>query len=292
MTYYDSYVLSGNISRLILDIGVFLLSDKYKQAVRATGSIVCVGLDPDQTKLPEHLRDTSTPYFEFCRQIVDATAVNACAFKPQFAHFAAVGKEAELELLLHYIAAEYPNHLSILDAKRGDIGSTAAFYAQEAFARYKADAVTVNPYLGEEALTPFLAHSAHGIVVLCRTSNASSDELQNYGQPPVYEKVVEMVQRLNTDGQCMLVTGATHPEELASIRQLAPTLPFLVPGIGAQGGDLQAVMQAGLDAEGEGLLISSSRAIIYAGTDGQFASAAGQAAQALKNSIIEIKKSI
>ena len=254
--------------------------------------MVCVGLDPDEARLSKLVGEADQPYLAFCRAIVDATAPYVCAFKPQFAHFAAVGRTDELRSVCQYIKANYPQHILILDAKRGDIGSTAAFYAREAYEHYGADAVTVNPYLGEESLLPFLAFEQHGIVVLCRTSNPDSNWLQAVGEPTLYIRVAQKVTALNSKRQCMLVTGATYPEELAEIRQAVGDMPLLVPGIGAQGGDLAAVLRHGLDARGYGLLISSSRNIIYAGQEGDYAAAAGQAAEALRNEINEIKKAL
>ncbi len=193
--------------------------------------------------------------------------------------------------LIAYIRSEYPHIVVILDAKRGDIGSTATYYAQEAFDRYQADAVTLSPYLGYESVQPYLAYPDRGVVILCRTSNPDSNWLQNNPDdvPPIFERVAQRVAQWNSEGQCMLVAGATYPQELGQIRALVGDMPLLVPGIGAQGGDLQAVMQHGLDARGQGLLISSSRGILYAGQGEDFANAAAAAAEALKNSINEFR---
>ena len=268
---------------------------KLQRAWHQQQSLVCVGLDPDLDRIPAHIRSQPSPYFEFCRRIVDATAPHVCAYKPQFAHFGAAGAEAELQQVCEYIRSTYPDVLLILDAKRGDIGSTATYYAREAFDRYAADAVTVNPYLGYEGVAPYLEYEDRGIVVLCRTSNADSDWLQNDPSDavPVFEKVARRVLEWNDRQQCMLVTGATYPAELGFIRQIVGDMPLLVPGIGAQGGDLNAVLAAGLDSNGTGLLISSSRAILYAAADDRFADAAGDAAASLKdqiNSQIKISK--
>lgn len=254
--------------------------------------MLCVGLDPDPERMPESVLATPRPYFEFCRAIVDATASHACAFKPQFAHFAAAGREDELADLMAYIRDRHPGVIAILDAKRGDVGSTAAFYAREAFDRYGADAVTVNPYLGYESIAPFLEYREQGIIVLCRTSNADSDWLQarkTRGRP-VYLEVAERVAGWNEHGQCMLVTGATYPEELGTIRRVVGDMPLLVPGIGAQGGDLKAVLAQGVDGHGTGLVISSSRGIIYAAQGDDYADAAARAAEALKREINDFNK--
>lgn len=265
--------------------------DKLRRIWQQQNSLLCVGLDPDAERIPAHLQHSDAPYFDFCRAIVDATAAHACAFKPQAAHFAAVGREGELAELISYISSNHPDHVVILDAKRGDIGSTAAFYAQEAYRRYGADAVTLSPYLGYESVQPYLEYADKGIVVLCRTSNDDSDWLQNDPQDavPVYQRVAQRVSQWNSAGQCMLVAGATYPEELGEIRKLVGDMPLLVPGIGAQGGDLAAVMQHGVDRHGTGLLISSSRGILYAGSDEHFADAAGSAAEQLKDAINELR---
>ena len=263
---------------------------KLQHAWRHQNSLVCVGLDPDISRIPIHLQGSARPYFDFCREIVDSTAPYVAAFKPQFAHFAAQGREQELADLLAYITQQYPDHIALLDAKRGDIGSTAAFYAQEAYQRYGADAVTVSPYLGKDSIDPYLDYPGKGIVVLCRTSNPASDWLQNrlQDEEPLYAHVARSVAEWDS-GQFMLVCGATYPSELAEIRKLVGELPLLVPGIGAQGGDLEAVLRHGLDAQAEGLLISSSRGIIYAADSEQFAQAAGEAARALREEINKLR---
>jgi len=225
---------------------------------------LCVGLDPQIDRIPDALRSKHSPYFEFCKEIVDATHEFVCAFKPQAAYFSAVGAEKELEQLISYIKNIYPDIPVILDAKRGDIGSTAALYAQEAYKRYGADAVTVNPYLGFESIEPYMNYSDKGIVVLCRTSNAGSDWLQKdqADSIPVYQRVAQQVAEWNEAEQFILVTGATYPEELGRVRQIAGDMPLLVPGIGAQGGDIEAVVKSGLNKESTGLIISSSREIL------------------------------
>lgn len=263
---------------------------KLADAWRLHDSLVCVGLDPDMQRIPAHLHDHPTPYFEFCRQIVDACAPYVAAFKPQFAHFAAVGREQELTDLLHYITQQCPDHIALLDAKRGDVGSTASFYAQEAYTRYAADAVTVSPYLGRDSIDPYLQYPGKGVVVLCRTSNPASDWLQHRMQDeePLYAYVARSVAQWD-QGEFMLVCGATYPSELAEIRAIVGDLPLLVPGIGAQGGDLAAVLAHGLDAQGTGLLISSSRNIIFADNSESFALHAAAAAKELQADINSIR---
>lgn len=246
-------------------------------------TLLCVGLDPEPAKFPPHLSSTPDATFAFCRTIVDATAPLVCAFKPQIAHFAAIGAEAALERLIAHIHAAHPGIPVILDSKRGDIGSTAQHYADEAFHRYGADAVTVNPYLGRDSVQPFLDHADKGVIVLCRTSNPGSGEFQNLSVDglPLYRHVARRVaQEWNKHGNCALVVGATWPDELAQVRGDVGDMPLLIPGIGAQGGDVQAVMRNGATADGTGLILSSSRAILHASAGEDFAQAAALAARA------------
>jgi orotidine-5'-phosphate decarboxylase len=264
----------------------------FMDAVRTrwtdANTLVCVGLDPEPAKFPAHLRGDPDAVFTFLRAIVDATADLACAFKPQIAHFAALGAEDALRRLIAHIHAVHPGVPVILDAKRGDIGSTAAHYATEAFDRYGADAVTLNPYLGRDSVQPFLDRADKGVVLLCRTSNPGARDFQDLdcGGAPLYQRVAETIARdWNGNGNCLLVVGATWPEELAAVRALVGDLPFLVPGVGAQGGDVEAVVRAGRTAEGAGLLVSSSRAILYAGAGEDYADAARAAARALRDQI-------
>lgn len=260
------------------------LHERWQEA----DSLVCVGLDPDPARFPQSVRTHDDPIFEFCRAIVDATADEVCAFKPQIAHFAALRAEEALERLIAHIHATHPGIPVILDAKRGDIGSTAERYAIEAFERYRADAVTANPYLGRDSVAPFLEHSDKGVIVLCRTSNKGGGDFQNLDcdGEPLFLRVAETVaEKWNGNGNCALVAGATFPEELGRIRQRVNDMPLLVPGIGAQGGDIAAVLEHGLTSAGGGLIISSSRAILYASAGADFASAAHAAAQELRQEI-------
>jgi len=262
-------------------------------AWRRNDSLVCVGIDPEPAKFPAHLRDDPDAIFTFCRAIVDATAGLVCAFKPQIAHFAAHRAEGALERLIAHIHDAHPGVPVILDAKRGDIGSTAQHYAAEAFGRYRADAVTVNPYLGRDSVQPFLDHADKGVILLCRTSNPGSRDLQelvvsdtNGGGRKLYQHVAELVaNEWNGNGNCALVVGATWPEELADVRARVGDVPLLVPGVGAQGGDVEAIVRNGRTADGTGLMISSSRAILYASNGEDFADAARNAAQALRDEI-------
>jgi orotidine-5'-phosphate decarboxylase len=259
-----------------------------QQAWTGNDSLVCVGLDPEPAKFPAHLRDTPDAVFEFCRAIVDATADLVCAFKPQIAHFAALRAEDTLERLIAHIHAQHPGVPVILDAKRGDIGSTAQHYAAEAFERYRADAVTLNPYLGRDSIAPFLERADKGVILLCRTSNPGGADFQalDCGGAPLYLRVAETIARdWNGHGNCALVTGATWPEELGKVRAVVGNMPLLVPGIGAQGGDVEAVLRHGRSADGTGLLVSSSRAILYAGQGEDFAAAARAATSELRDTI-------
>jgi len=258
------------------------------QAASQNDSRVCVGLDPEIERFPIHLRTRSDAILAFNRAIVDATADLVCAYKPQIAHYAAVGAEEALLETIRYIRERAPGVPVILDSKRGDIGSTAEKYAKEAFERYGADAVTINPYLGRDSAEPFLQYADKGIVILCRTSNAGAREFQDLvvDGRKIYQIVAESVARdWNSRGNCLLVVGATYPEELADIRARTGDMTFLVPGVGAQGADVEKAVRNGRTAGGEGLVINSSRGIIYAGSGEDFAVAAGHATLELRDAI-------
>jgi orotidine-5'-phosphate decarboxylase len=263
--------------------------EKLRQAWLNTDSMLTVGLDPDPVRFPQELQNHPKAIFEFCRGIADATAPYACAFKPQIAYFASQGAEDQLEDLCAYLRENHPSLPIILDAKRGDIGSTAEHYAREAFDRYQADAVTVNPYMGTDTLEPYLARRDKGVIVLCRTSNPGGSELQfieSSDGTPLYLKVASLAaERWNAHDQCALVVGATFPEEIAKVRERVGDMPLLIPGIGAQGGDILATVKAGADSQGWGMMINSSRAILYAGADGNWRQAAAQAARATRDAI-------
>ncbi|WP_119394859.1 orotidine-5'-phosphate decarboxylase [Salinibius halmophilus] len=249
-------------------------------------TLVCVGIDPDIKRLPEHLR-SAEGLFEWGMNIIDATAPYACAFKPQIAHFAALGAEDILQDLIKHVHRMHPGLPVILDSKRGDIGSTAERYAREAFERFEADAVTVNPYLGFDGIEPFTEYQDKGVIVLCRTSNPSAAELQGLtlenGNKLYQQVAITACEKWNQNNNLALVVGATWPDEMGEIRQLVGDMPFLVPGLGAQGGDAEAVLQQGKTADGTGLMISSSRGIIFASEDETYAESAGQAAMALRD---------
>ena len=243
---------------------------KVRTASQNNDSLLCVGLDPDLARIPDSFSKAEYPIFAFNQCIIDATADLVCAYKPQIAHYAAASAEDQLALTFDYLSTHYPDIPIILDAKRGDIGSTAQMYAREAFERYGADAVTVNPYLGGDSLEPFLDYTDKGVILLCRTSNPGSADLQmlSVNGKPLYQMLAEKaVCEWNTHNNIALVMGASDPEAIGAVRQVVGDMPLLIPGIGAQGGDLKAVLDQGLTAEGGGLLINASRSILYAASD-------------------------
>ena len=254
-------------------------------AERQNGSLLCVGLDPEPSKFPAGMKGDASKIYDFCAQIVDATADLAISFKPQIAYFAAHRAEDQLEKLMAHMRRNAPHVPVILDAKRGDIGATAEQYAIEAFERYGADAVTLSPFMGFDSVQPYLKHHGKGAFLLCRTSNPGGDDLQNQrlasvdGQPLLYEHIAKLAQGpWNVNGQLGLVVGATYPVEIERVRSLAPTLPLLIPGVGAQGGDAVATIKAGY-RQSQGVtsgavIVSSSRAILYASSGPDFAQAA------------------
>jgi orotidine-5'-phosphate decarboxylase len=277
-----------------------LFTEQLAHAWSTQDSMLCVGLDPDPKQFPASIKGKGGAVLAFCREIVDATADVVCAFKPQIAYFAAHGAEDQLEQLIDHIHRQHPQVPVILDSKRGDIGSTAQQYAIEAFDRYQADAVTVNPYMGFDSVEPYLKYTNKGVIVLCRTSNPGGSDLQflevNEKDHTEKELLYQRVARLassqwNKTGQLGLVVGATFPEEIAKVRAIVGEMPLLIPGIGAQGGDIPATVQAGKvpNAPGTGMIINSSRAILYASQDGNFADAARQAAIATRDALRKAK---
>jgi orotidine-5'-phosphate decarboxylase len=259
--------------------------EQLQGAERQNGSLLCVGLDPEPSKFPASMKGDASKIYDFCAQIVDATADLAISFKPQIAYFAAHRAEDQLEKLMAHMRRTAPHVPVILDAKRGDIGATAEQYAIEAFERYGADAVTLSPFMGFDSVQPYLKHHGKGAFLLCRTSNPGGDDLQNQrlasveGQPLLYEHIAKLAQGpWNVNGQLGLVVGATYPVEIERVRSLAPTLPLLIPGVGAQGGDAVATIKAGY-RQSQGVtsgavIVSSSRAILYASSGPDFALAA------------------
>ena len=265
-------------------------TDQLQHAQRHNDSMLCVGLDPEPSRFPGAWKDQPARIYDFCAAIVDATKDLVCAFKPQIAYFAAHRAEDQLERLMAHIKRVAPQVPIILDAKRGDVGSTAEQYAREAFERYQADAVTLSPFMGFDSVEPYLRYPGKGVILLCRTSNPGGSDLQNQrladvpGQPRLYEHLAALAQGpWNTNGQVGLVVGATFPEEIARVRELAPTLPLLIPGVGAQGGDAVATVKAGWRANADGssagpIIVNSSRAVLYASSGDDFAAAARKVA--------------
>jgi len=264
------------------------MHDLLRAAWHRSDSMLCVGLDPETARLPSPLDGAPDAIERFCLEIVDATADLVCAFKPQIAYFHAHRAEAQLERICHHIRSAHPDVLLLLDAKRGDIGPTAEQYAREAFHRYGAHAVTINPYLGTDSVEPFLRHAGHGVFVLCRTSNPGSGDFQmlDVGGEPLYQHIARRVaDEWSQLGECGLVVGATYPDELRRVREIVGDLPLLVPGVGAQGGDVDAVVAAGADRQGFGMVINSSRAILYASSGGDYAEAARRVATQTRDAI-------
>ena len=258
--------------------------DMLRQAERQNSSMLCVGLDPDPAKFPMAYKGDASKIFDFCASIVDATADLVSAFKPQIAYFAANRAEDQLERLIAHMRRDAPAVPIILDAKRGDIGNTAEQYAREAFERYGADAVTLSPFMGFDTIQPYLKYHGKGAFLLCRTSNPGGDDFQPQrlssvaGEPRLYEHIAQLAQGpWNTNGQLGLVVGATYPAEVERVRALAPTLPLLIPGVGAQGGDALATVKAGWRSNGS-IIVNSSRAVLYASSGADFAVAARQEA--------------
>jgi orotidine-5'-phosphate decarboxylase len=269
---------------------------QLQSAQQRNGSMLCVGLDPDPQRFPAALKGDASRIFDFCARIVDATADLAIAFKPQIAYFAAHGAERQLEQLMVHMRSNAPHVPVILDAKRGDIGSTAEQYAKEAFERYGADAVTLSPFMGFDSVQPYLKYEGKGAFLLCRTSNAGGDDLQAQrlasveGQPMLYEHVARLAQgEWNTNGQLGLVVGATYPAEIERVRRVATRLPLLIPGVGAQGGDAAATVKAGWRADAP-IVVNSSRAILYASSGDDFAQAARAEARRTRD-LLEAAKS-
>jgi orotidine-5'-phosphate decarboxylase len=262
--------------------------EQLERAWDVNGSLVCVGLDPEIERFPPQVVDQASPIFQFNKAIIDATADLVCAYKPQFAHYAAYEAEDQLERTIDYIHRTYPGIPVILDSKRGDVGNTAERYAIEAFERYHADAVTVSPYLGGDSMEPFLKYEEKGVIILCRTSNPGAGDLQDLevSGRRLFHIVADLAaRRWNSRGNCALVVGATYPRELAEVREIVGNMPFLVPGVGAQGGDVAQAVQSGQTAAGAGLVISSSRGILYASSGEDFVSAAREATLKLRDQI-------
>lgn len=268
--------------------------EKIEKAWKKNNSLVCVGLDTIEERIPTSILFDQSPVLNFNTAIIDATADFVCAFKPQIAFYSGSGGLGEevLRSTIQYIHDQYPEIPVIIDAKRNDIGNTADYYRREIFVRYRADAVTINPYLGRDACQPFLDCEDKGIIVLCRTSNPGAKDFQdllvtiNGKIMPLYQAVAKRVaEEWNENNNCLLVMGATYPEELKIVRELVGDIPFLIPGIGAQGGDIKAAVTNGKDSNGAGMIINSSRGIIFASSGSDFAEAARKATLQLRDEI-------
>jgi len=275
-------------------------TDTLAAATARNASLLCVGLDPEPAKFPGVWRHDASRIFDFCAAIVDATKDLVCAFKPQIAYFGAHRAEDQLERLMAHIRRNAPGVPVILDAKRGDIGSTAEQYAREAFERYQADAVTLSPFMGFDSIEPYRRYDDRGLILLCRTSNPGGADLQAQRLESgelLYERIARMAAgEWSHGGQIGLVVGATYPEEIARVRQIAPTLPLLIPGVGAQGGDAAATVRAGWRAGTHGtpggpIIVNSSRAVLYASSGDDFASAARQVALATRAALQQARGS-
>ena len=266
--------------------------EKLKQRAQKVNSLLCIGLDPDRSKMPPHLQDS---LFEFSRQIIEITANYACAFKLQIAYYSGQNAEYELIKTIDYIKETHPDLPVLLDAKRGDIGTTSEMYAKEVFEHYKADAVTLNPYMGQDSLQPFLKYKNKGCFLLCRTSNPGGADFQDLlceGRP-LYQHIARTALKTwNKNKNILFVIGATEPEALHQVRTLAPKTWFLVPGVGAQGGCLKETLKCGLDSDKLGLLINSSRGILYAGQGQDFSKAAAEAAKSLRDQINILRETL
>lgn len=252
------------------------IQDKFDQIIAKNNSLVCVGLDSDLNKLPEHLKDSENPQFEFNKAIIDATHDLVCVYKPNSAFYEALGAKGmeQLKMTCDYIRNTYPEILIILDAKRADIGSTNEGYVAYAYDYLGVDGITLHPYLGSEAIKPFLERTDKAAIILCRTSNPGAGEFQDIisnGQKLFQIVAKKVVNEWNKNNNCFLVVGATYPEELAEVRKIAGDMTFLVPGIGAQGGDVEKTVKAGLNSKKAGMIINSSRGIIFASSEEDFA---------------------
>lgn len=267
-----------------------MIMEKIQNIINKNNSLVCVGLDSELSKIPTHLKNAQFPQFEFNKAVVEATADLVCAYKPNTAFYEAQGEQGiqELKMTCDYLKEKYPDILLILDAKRADIGNTNNGYLKFAFDYLQADMITLHPYLGQEALAPFLDRTDKGSIILCRTSNVGSGEFQDLriNDKHLFEIVAEKVIReWNTNDNCLLVIGATYPEEMEMIRSKSDSIFFLVPGIGAQGGDLEKTLASGLNSQKSGLIINSSRGIIFADNSENFATKAREEALKLKEKI-------
>lgn len=264
--------------------------DKLMAIAKKNNSLVCVGLDSDLDKIPELIKSSKNPQFEFNKTIINSTHDLVCAYKPNTAFYEAYGSDGlqQLKLTTDFIREKYPEIVVIIDAKRADIGNTNVGYAKFIFDWLRADAVTLHPYLGKEALKPFLDRADKGVIILCRTSNPGAGEFQDLvvDKKPLYQIVAERVNKeWNNNGNCGLVVGATYSIELEIVRRIVGNMPLLIPGIGAQGGDVEKTVKAGVDKDGLNAIINSSRGIIFAGSSPDFAQKAREETSKLREEI-------
>lgn len=266
------------------------MNNKLNEVMDAKKSLLCVGLDSEYEKLPASVKDEEYPQFTFNKKIIDATYEYVCSYKPNIAFYEARGEKGmnELKMTMDYLRKRYSDIFTICDAKRADIGNTNKGYVAHIFDYLGFDAITLHPYLGSEALKPFLDRKDKASIVLCRTSNKGAGELQDLevNGEPLYMHVARTVSaKWNTNKNCMLVVGATYPEEMKKIRSVVGDMTFLVPGIGAQGGDVKKTVEAGLNSEKKGMIINSARSIIFASGEEDFAQKAGNEARLLRDEI-------
>ncbi|MFQ5601762.1 MAG: orotidine-5'-phosphate decarboxylase [bacterium] len=264
---------------------------RFLEVTRKKNSLLCVGLDPVWKRMPQAVKSRPEPFFDFCVAIINSTQQMASAFKLNLAFFEAEGSRGwrVLEKLMDVFP---PDILRIADAKRADIGTSSEMYAKAILECLDFDAVTVNPYLGQDAVEPFLNWSEKGAIILCLTSNPGAQDFQYFsdGRQPLYMEVLNKVKSWNTRQNCAIVAGATHVAELSAIRKAAPDLPLLVPGLGAQGGDLEAAVLGGTDSAGEMAIFNFSRSIIYCSSGDDFAEAAAREAEYIKETINKVRK--
>ena len=267
--------------------------DKLAGAVEANDSLVCAGLDPVLDRLPEGLPREPASVIEFNKRLIEATCDLVCVYKPNYAFYGALGA-AGFEVLAQTLEAVPEDIPVLLDAKVGDIGSTAQQWAHMIFDEIGADAVTVNPYMGRDALDPFLAYADRGVFFVCHTSNPGAADFERLETQDgmVYEHVARKAVEWNEHGNCGLVVGATQADSMSGMRRLAPNLPFLVPGVGSQGGDLAGAVGDGLRGDGAGVYVNASRSIIFASSEADFAEAAREATGQLRQQINEVRRGV
>lgn len=263
-----------------------MTKQEITEQIREKESFLCVGLDPDVTKIPKHLLSSEDPLFEFCKSIIDATNDLCIAYKPNFAFFENEGTKGwiSLEKTINYLNEKYPKIFTIADAKRGDIGNTSRMYASAVFDKMNFDSITVAPYMGEDSVTPFSGYKNKWVILLALTSNKGAEDfqLQKSGEKKLFESVLEKSKKWGSEENMMYVVGATRPEMLTEIRKIVPDHFLLVPGVGAQGGSLKEVVKYGMN-ESVGLIVNASRSILYASSGPDFAEKAREEAKRMRD---------